>query len=451
MVDGSGDLILFSGSGYGESGFFPSSLNDLWLYDISANEWTWLEGSKSIGQSGIFGTQGTGSPGTRPGSRVHAVSWSDHQDNFWVFSGYGKASLSGNGYLNDMWKYDFSAGNWIWMSGDTIVNQTGVYSDSCAATANNKPGGRQAAVSWLDDVAGIYYVYGGQGYNAGSTVGQLNDLWAYDRFTSQWSWIRGTAINENGAYGSPDVGDPANIPGGRNHPAGWRFNSTLWLFGGAGYPASGGAGILNDLWVLPFYSVCGNAPLPVSLLEFTAEKGENRQVRLQWTTASESNTSSFTVERSVNGFRFEKLATVPAAGNSTHTNTYEVLDRDPLQGISYYRLASTSFDGRYTIESIVVSVNFGVFENGGRMQVIPNPVSKDVGEVYFTLPGAVTGPAEVMLVNMNGRKITSMGFSESAATRSAGMLPVPAGLTPGIYTLICVTGDETFSTRFIIR
>ena len=46
--------------------------------------------------------------------------------------------------------------------------------------------------------------------------------------------------------GSPD---PSNVPGARAGTVSWRDPSgSFWLFGGGGYDAAGGDGLLNDLW-----------------------------------------------------------------------------------------------------------------------------------------------------------------------------------------------------------
>ena len=47
----SGDLEGRGGDKNGSSGL----LNDLWRYDPATGEWTWMAGSDTVGQIGIFG------------------------------------------------------------------------------------------------------------------------------------------------------------------------------------------------------------------------------------------------------------------------------------------------------------------------------------------------------------------------------------------------------------
>ena len=75
-LDSSGKLWLFGGFGY-DSGWQRCGLNDLWKYDPATREWTWVSGSSSGNQPGIYGTKGAADPSNVPGARICAVSWLD--------------------------------------------------------------------------------------------------------------------------------------------------------------------------------------------------------------------------------------------------------------------------------------------------------------------------------------------------------------------------------------
>lgn len=81
------------------------------------NEWTWVGGSQTADQPGIYGTKGAPSASNSPGSRVLACSWTDLSGDFWLFGGYGFASTSAMGDFNDLWEY--SNGQWAWMGGSS--------------------------------------------------------------------------------------------------------------------------------------------------------------------------------------------------------------------------------------------------------------------------------------------------------------------------------------------
>jgi hypothetical protein len=96
--------------------------------------------------------------------------------------------------------------------------------------------------------------------------------------------------------------------------------------------------------------------LPIELLDFTA-KVFSQCVSLTWLTAAEINNDFFTIERSRNGVNWEILTFVQGAGNSNQVLTYTWEDDQPLNGISYYRLKQTDFDGQFEY-FVPVAVNF---------------------------------------------------------------------------------------------
>jgi hypothetical protein len=54
----------------------------------------------------------------------------------------------------------------------------GVYGTQGVSAAANVPGARVLAVSWTD-ASGNLWLFGGDGYGANGTSGNLNDLWRY--------------------------------------------------------------------------------------------------------------------------------------------------------------------------------------------------------------------------------------------------------------------------------
>ena len=118
-IDGSGNLWLFGGIAIDASGTSPNDPNDLWEFNPSTNEWTWMGGSGSMDciatldgpecSPGVYGTLGTPAAGNIPGSRNGAAVWTDTTGNLWLFGGGGVDSVGNSGSLNDLWKYQPSA------------------------------------------------------------------------------------------------------------------------------------------------------------------------------------------------------------------------------------------------------------------------------------------------------------------------------------------------------
>jgi N-acetylneuraminic acid mutarotase len=242
-IDAAGNLWLFGGNGFASSGV-GGYLNDLWKY--SAGEWTWMSGSNTGNEPGIYGTQGTAGPTNVPGGRFGAAAWIDGAGNLWLFGGYG-ADGSGvaYGYLNDLWKYN--GDEWTWMGGSNAIKQQGTYGTKGLAAASNVPGARQSPTIWID-AAGNVWLFGGQGLDSTGTGGMLNDLWQYS--SGEWTWVSGSnVVYQPGAYGTEGVAAASNVPGARGAAVGWiDAAGNLWLFGGTGSDSTGAAGLLNDLW-----------------------------------------------------------------------------------------------------------------------------------------------------------------------------------------------------------
>ncbi len=242
-TDLSGNVWLFGGNGYSSSG--PNAIewfNDLWEY--SAGEWTWVAGSQTPNQPGVYGTLGAPAPTNVPGSRVLAATSTDASGNLWLFGGLGCDSTPSCSFddLNDLWEY--SAGEWTWMGGSSVGNQIGMYGTQ--GTPGGTPGGRYGAVTWIDG-SGHLWLFGGEGLDSEDVPGPLNDLWEFA--AGQWTWVSGS--NESyqaGSYGTIGVPSPSNVPDSRYGGVSWKDASgNFWLFGGYGSTFQS-AGFLNDLW-----------------------------------------------------------------------------------------------------------------------------------------------------------------------------------------------------------
>ncbi len=207
--------------------------------------WTWVSGSNTRDQEGEFGPLGVADAASIPGGRDGSVSWIDSSGNLWLFGGNGRDGSGGQGYLNDLWRFDGTS--WTWVSGSQLINISGDYGTKGVAAGTNMPGARYASVSWIDS-SGDLWLFGGYGYDSAGSDGSLNDLWRFDG--TNWTWISGSnVISQNGIYGTKGMAHSANVPGCRGDSVSWIDSSgNLWLFGGLGRGSAGEAGSLNDLW-----------------------------------------------------------------------------------------------------------------------------------------------------------------------------------------------------------
>jgi hypothetical protein len=230
------------------------------------SEWTWMGGSSIFteqsngepGQPGVYGTQGQPSAANIPGGRLGAVSWTDKDGNFWLFGGGGLDSTETFGFLNDLWEFNPSTGEWTWVSGGNTIavfngGQPGIYGQKGTPSATNTPGARTGALGWTD-ANGNLWLFGGTGFDAAGTNGNLNDLWEFNLSTREWTWVGGSSnLASNGTvagvYGTLGSLTAGSFPGSRNNGVAWTSkDGSLWLFGGYGGSTLAQFGALNDLW-----------------------------------------------------------------------------------------------------------------------------------------------------------------------------------------------------------
>ncbi len=181
---------------------------------------------------------------------------------------------------------------------------------------------------------------------------------------------------------------------------------------------------LNFTYKSPFTCsrmlVCANDSVtcaqPVKFLAFTATP-QAPSVLLNWSTASEQNSSYFEVQRSTDGVNFVNIGQVPAAGNSSIIKNYTYTDNSASEfsGTIYYRIVEYDINNA-TTTSVIQSVSTG---KGKDVTIIPNPnngnfevvvagetevlnltLYNSVGQVVYTAVGKAQGSTFTKYINI---------------------------------------------------
>jgi PKD repeat protein len=232
-VDLNNNLWMFGGMSGG-------SFSDLWKYDVSANEWTWMKGPSTMNQAGVYGTQGVPSPANNPGGRWEcAAAWTDLSGDLWLFGGY-----NGSTY-NDLWRYSTGTNEWTWMKGSSLPGQSATYGTKGVEAPGNTPGSRMAYSHWVDGTGNLW-LFGG--YDGGANF--FNDMWKFNPSTNNWTWMNGSNFgNAAGLYFGTCIDDSLIGPGNRaeNRAAWVDGNGNFWEFGGTEDLSFGTC--RNDLWM----------------------------------------------------------------------------------------------------------------------------------------------------------------------------------------------------------
>ena len=211
-----------------------------------------------------------------------------------------------------------------------------------------------------------------------------------------------------------------------------------------------GARVIFDNVTIPdgSYVALGNTspksitPLPIELLSFNA-RFEVDHVNLAWTTSTEKNNDYFVVERAGDDLKWIEVLSTPGAGNSTSQLSYFEKDREPLLGISYYRLKQVDFDGQYSYSDVVSVLNTNEKDEDA-VFLYPNPSAG--GMVILRIPASAERFAtQVRIFDLQGKIVWIGAFAESQ-----NILEVNYGdLNSGIY-LVEIRSDVIYESKKLI-
>jgi hypothetical protein len=255
--DVSGNIWIYSGNNY----------NDMWKYDPTTNNWTWMHGDNTANSPAVYGTLGLASANNTPGPIQNPIYWTDNTGKFWLYTGH-------------LWKFDPQINQWTWVKdyngstnpgtrggsttwtdalgnlwlsgGSTSANDLWKYDIATNqwSTPGYVPGApsvpRTNTTSWTDN-AGNFWFFGGK-YTFEFDMA-LNELWKFNPNTNQWIMVSGFGAS---SYGAKGITSSSNYPPGRFGASGWKDQSgNFWLFGGyipQGCSTTCNRSNLNDLW-----------------------------------------------------------------------------------------------------------------------------------------------------------------------------------------------------------
>ncbi len=176
-----------------------------------------------------------------------------------------------------------------------------------------------------------------------------------------------------------------------------------------------------------FAAAQATSPLPIELLSFTG-KSEGAKNKLMWVTASETNNDYFTLERSETGLTFEAFTQVDGAGNSSVMIDYSTYDPSPYNGITYYRLKQTDFNGHYMYSPIIEVAN--KLDQIAVSNVHPNPTTDDLNFDFYS---PVKGTIRILILDYTGRIVSDK--TESVDEGKISLQTQMSELAKGIYSL----------------
>jgi|GEM_PF-1229620 len=183
--------------------------------------------------------------------------------------------------------------------------------------------------------------------------------------------------------------------------------------------------------------------LPIKLLNFSADYiSGQKAVSINWSTATETNNKEFTVEKSQDGGAFIEVATISGAGNSSMQHNYLTSDDNPFQGVSYYRLKQTDYDGKSTYSDVVtVYVQYEA-----NLSLYPDPADATLHLQYYFATGYI---AEATIMDMSGNVVSNTSFDVKKGNNNLSINT--QGLSKGIYVLRLSGKEGDFTYRKFVK
>lgn len=215
-TDTAGNFYLFGGTT-----FWPSTylFDDVWKYNPSIEEWTWLSGLDTTNSHGSLDQYCQYNSQNLPISRTQSSCIKLNDDEVLMLGGYvkwGSASIT-----RDVWKYRISTNEWKIIWGDSL-HVAGNFGTQGIYSPTNDPRSRVGASFWKENEDTIW-IYGGD-YNA--YYNSEADLWRYTLDSNcMVSTNSNVIITENSEaiiYPNPAT-DQVNI----KFPAGKSFFATV--------------------------------------------------------------------------------------------------------------------------------------------------------------------------------------------------------------------------------
>ncbi len=189
--------------------------------------------------------------------------------------------------------------------------------------------------------------------------------------------------------------------------------------------------------------------LPIELLGFTVKAIDNSKVELNWSTCTEINNDFFTIERSNDGVIFEEIDYIEGAGNSNRIINYSQIDYNPNNGINYYRLKQTDFNGDFEYFNIEV-VNLSI-EKETSVSLYPNPVNTN-NLMSYSIDGLLNNlNVEIIINDMLGRVVFSENLSSDENGLLKGSIDINSEIPKGNYILISNSNGNLNRSKFIVN
>ncbi|MFN0292357.1 T9SS type A sorting domain-containing protein [Pedobacter helvus] len=183
----------------------------------------------------------------------------------------------------------------------------------------------------------------------------------------------------------------------------------------------------------------GTSVLPVKFTTFNANE-RNGAIRLNWATASETNSSHFDILRSTTATNFVKIDQVSGKGTTNAAANYSYLDEKPLPGTNYYKLKQVDFNGD--------SEEFGPVSATIPVAKTDFTIAKQDNNLEVQVYSAMAQSGKIEIIDVNGK----INHSQSVQLeKGLNKISISAAKLPNGLNVIVLNTAEGKVAKKIIR
>jgi hypothetical protein len=202
-------------------------------------------------------------------------------------------------------------------------------------------------------------------------------------------------------------------------------------------------GWFSDGEVEDYPVISSQDPLIIELLNFDASLTRDKNVLLKWTAYTDNEASGFVVERSADQQTWKNIGWVEI-NNANYHASYDLLDKQPLEGRSYYRLKMVEKSGSSRYSSVRM-IQIDKLEK--EIKVYPNPARNNV-TLRFISEDVENAVLKIRL--LNGQVVLQNKLNINQGENNLQVQT--AGLPNGIYIIELSTPGKTYINKInIIR
>lgn len=169
---------------------------------------------------------------------------------------------------------------------------------------------------------------------------------------------------------------------------------------------------------------CENALLvddfKVELVEFVAKKTKNKEIIINWVTASNQTNSHFYVEHSTSGRNFFTIGKIEVTEKNAKTTNYSFLHKKPSANKNYYRLRQVNPDGTFSFSEI----RMANFNKEKSVYIYQNP---NGNEINIVLDSPSDKVQEINITDLEGEHLHSNHLESGAISKHLDISFLPLG------------------------